>query len=935
MSRFRLLAVLLALAVTQTAQAQESFRVELGRDGETIGDMRPVFLQFKTQAMPAISPVEVARRYRKLFDNADEPEVRIDALARMSNIQRLTDQDVSLDPEEEQRIYREAIPSYKALIEKGTYEGGPDELFYQLAKAYAFIGDTESSTEHLKQLVNRYPNSSLVPEARFRVAEAAFSAEQYSVAEQEYGRVISGQGGASLETKARYMQGWSQYKQGPPAWQRAAVSFLEVLVGLSQQTAQFTKVPTADAGLVEDTFRIVALMAADAEGVESIADWSLDLDQNAVVDGFSDLLYDRLADLYATRQNFARSVAVNQAFIANYPGHPQRPEFLAQSVEVWRMAGQAAQVRQARADYVAAFSTPEQYAQLEPDHQQRWRTFARTLADYHYDQGENSSGTARTEEFTAAAGYYSQLAPRQETGAGETRRLAGDAWLQSEQYANALVAFRKAAYGSSDYADAVDAGWAALLIERGALDGMNSLKISLDQFADSSEKWTSTFPADERIPQLSSDLANRLLARKNHQRARDFAQTALDHPATTAAIQYSALLVLGETHVADGSYGLSESAWRKALGLISSGSVSEVTADEVRQLRRQLATSIYRQGEQAAEAGKTDVAVAHFQRIDSALPGSDIAIKGRFDAANTLLQAERWLPAVNELSRFRQDYPAHPLAQSISEKLVFAYVSSGQPVRAADELMSGAGAPALDRQLRAAELYHQAGAISRRNEIYAVYLDRTSATGGADTSEDHLRHQRFRQRLIESDISPNRYREDMVTAELDSRWHSEETLDWSGRAALKLAEIPSNRFAAIELRVPLAESLGRKQQLLEAARNRLEQAQQLGTPVVVAQATFGEAELYRRLAGDLMASEAPPELNEMEAMQYQMLLEEEAFPFEEKAISLHETNHRRLAEGVFNQWVEQSLQVLAELFPGRYARSLRWMSLTGEPEDGA
>jgi hypothetical protein len=95
------------------------------------------------------------------------------------------------------------------------------------------------------------------------------------------------------------------------------------------------------------------------------------------------------------------------------------------------------------------------------------------------------------------------------------------------------------------------------------------------------------------------------------------------------------------------------------------------------------------------------------------------------------------------------------------------------------------------------------------------------------------------------------------------------------------------------------------------------------------------AELYRRLAGDLMASEAPAELNEMEAMQYQMLLEEEAYPFEEKAIAMHEHNHQRLAEGVFDEWVEQSLQVLAKLFPGRYARAVRWMSLNEESNDGA
>ena len=88
--------LMLSLVLAQATMAQESFRVELGRDGETIGDMRPVFLEFKTQPMPAISPVEVVRRYQKLFDNADEPEVRIDALARLSNIQRLTDQDIAM-----------------------------------------------------------------------------------------------------------------------------------------------------------------------------------------------------------------------------------------------------------------------------------------------------------------------------------------------------------------------------------------------------------------------------------------------------------------------------------------------------------------------------------------------------------------------------------------------------------------------------------------------------------------------------------------------------------------------------------------------------------------------------------------------------------------------------------------------------------------------
>ncbi len=69
-----------------TSHASDSFQVDLLGDGETIGDMRPVFLKFETRPMPAISPREVARRYQRLFDASDDPEVRVDALNRLANI---------------------------------------------------------------------------------------------------------------------------------------------------------------------------------------------------------------------------------------------------------------------------------------------------------------------------------------------------------------------------------------------------------------------------------------------------------------------------------------------------------------------------------------------------------------------------------------------------------------------------------------------------------------------------------------------------------------------------------------------------------------------------------------------------------------------------------------------------------------------------------
>jgi hypothetical protein len=52
-----------------------------------------------------------------------------------------------------------------------------------------------------------------------------------------------------------------------------------------------------------------------------------------------------------------------------------------------------------------------------------------------------------------------------------------------------------------------------------------------------------------------------------------------------------------------------------------------------------------------------------------------------------------------------------------------------------------------------------------------------------------------------------------------------------------------------------------------------------------------------------------------------LVLEEEAFPFEEKAIDVHEENLELLQAGVFNAWTEKSLSKLAELVPGRYAKN--------------
>ena len=69
-----------------------------------------------------------------------------------------------------------------------------------------------------------------------------------------------------------------------------------------------------------------------------------------------------------------------------------------------------------------------------------------------------------------------------------------------------------------------------------------------------------------------------------------------------------------------------------------------------------------------------------------------------------------------------------------------------------------------------------------------------------------------------------------------------------------------------------------------------------------------------------MDSERPANLDALALEQYELLLEEQIFPFEEKAIELFETNANRAAEGIWDEWVEKSYAELASLMPARYAK---------------
>ena len=98
------------------------------------------------------------------------------------------------------------------------------------------------------------------------------------------------------------------------------------------------------------------------------------------------------------------------------------------------------------------------------------------------------------------------------------------------------------------------------------------------------------------------------------------------------------------------------------------------------------------------------------------------------------------------------------------------------------------------------------------------------------------------------------------------------------------------------------------------------QAAVYGHAEFVTRSTLAIDDIYRNFSTSLLESERPRNLSADELDQYNILLEDQAFPFEDKAIEFYETNVSRIAQGTFDAATRSSLQQLKVLFPARYAR---------------
>ena len=819
----------------------------------------------------------------------------------------------------------EAIKTYREILEKYPHYERNDRVLYQMSRAYDEIGQPDAAMQVMNRFVAEYPHSRYVDEVQFRRGEYYFVRKQWIDAENAYAAVARMGSTTSFYELSLYKLGWTFYKQF--LYEEALHRFLAMLDYQLTIGRDFDQLDGQDDAIrIADTFRVVSLSFSELGGPEVI-------DQYFSAHGhrsYADKIYSNLAEFYFAKLRYEDAASVYKSFIGLYPNHQASPYFDMRIVAVYEQAGFPLLVVEAKKAFATRYAVDSNY----------WNYFERAespevigflktnLGDlaghYHALYQEPTLLEEQPASFAEASRWYRQYLasfPTDDETPGVNYRLA-DLLLENRDFIDAAAEYERTAYEYAVHEQAPAAGYAAVYAYRQALEsasGARQLEVKKATVT-SSLTFADTFPGHEEAPVVLGAAADDLYVMKDFLLAIESARKLIDnYPGTKPELLRAAWAVVAYSSIDIAEYANAEIAYTNLLAYTPAD-------DEARQgVVDGLAAAIYKQAEQANLVEDYRAAANHFLRIKAVAPTSSIRSAAEFDAGAALMRLEDWPAAAAVLREFRSSHPDHELGPEATRQLAYVYRENGQIADSAKEherIAAEAEDPELGRAalLTAGELYDEAEVMDEAVRVYQDYvethprpIDVAMETRArlADIFREQVDYPRYHEQLrlmVEFDRDAGEDRTDR-------------TRFLASGAALVLTEQTFDRFARLELVQPFEESLAEKQQRMDQALLELEALVAYEVADVTSAATFYIAQVYDEFSRALIESERPAGLSEAEKVDYELVIEEEAYPFEEQAIDVHRKNHELLASGIYNPWVQKSLDRLAVLMPGRYAKN--------------
>jgi len=893
------------------------------------------------------APIDSARQkasesYEKFIKSAPKDSMRVEAMRRLADLEmekseeqpqstpakpNLPEPEPGQSSKQRKKSYQKAIKLYEDAAKASTGSADDPQIYYHLSKAYEEAGKPEQALEALDRLLAKYPDIANKDEVYFRRGELLFSLGKYEDADKAYTQTMLADPSSQFYEKALSKKGWSAYKLGK--FDSALNSFF-TLVDRKLHTESGAMdidakhLSRGEQELLNDIYRVITLSLNELGGAEAIEAY---FDKNGDKP-YARVIYKGLGDFYLDKNRIKDAALTYQAFVKRYPNDDFAPEFDMRRIEAYQRGGFPSLLIEAKIDFVNHYKI---HSKFWNSHDQALQEKLAPMLEKNMEEVAKhfhalAQKSKKTEDYAQAIKWYElfiQSFPKSE----KTPRinfLLAETLFDDKQYEDAAREYEKTAYQYPKYGKNAEAGYAALLsyTERSKqLEGQPK-EIWQRLAIASALRFGKAFPADKRAPAVVTKAAEELFALKKYDQAAVAARTIMELTGETKLeMRRTAWLIVAQSELQTGQYARAESAYNIVLNLIKPGD------EQYKAVQQGLAASVYKLGEQARTNGDYLGAAKQFARVVTIAPDSEMAVAAQYDMAASYLAKEAWPQAIRALENFRQKYPSHKLSKQVTENLAAAYMKVNKPASAAHEFETMINYQTnvdarRDLQWRIAELYEQAGTTDAVIDAYKAFIDKYPQP--IDQAME------ARQKL--ADIYMNKHdpkqrrfwlREIVVKDKAAGDGRSDRSRYLAANASLELAEPRLESFQKIKLVAPLKTNLKKKKEMLEEAVSAYTEAANYGVEEVTTESVYWLAEIYGKFGKELLNSERPKGLSAAELEQYDILLEEQAYPFEEKAINIHESNAERVKSGTYNEWVKKSFAALSTLQPVRYAKPER------------
>jgi tetratricopeptide (TPR) repeat protein len=885
----------------------------------------PEKLPIQPSAPVDTSPESAEENYRKILELAPDAETKAEAMRRLADLQIQVDESSSTaDPKKSQQVQQESIALYNQLLTEKPDDRNNDRVLYQLARAYQNTGQEPKAVDTLKQLETQFPDSSLIGDARFRRAEILFRLQRFDEASEEYKAVMDMGGKTSFFEPSQYKYGWSLFKQSQ--YEPAISVFCAILdrelpagVGANPQIA-LAAVDTAKRDVAKDALRVTGLAFAQLGGGEAVNEFIARKGEPR----FFPLLYNALGEQLAEKQRYTDAAKAYGAFTTRYAMHPLAPSFQSRAIKAYQDGGFSEMVVKEKERFATTYDPGAPYWQGRAplaEVMSELRGHLDDLAKFYHARAQ-ANPTANKADFLTAADWYRRIlkAFPTDTKNTETNFLLAETLFDGGKTMEAATEYTRTAYEYPAHPRSAEAAYAAVLAyqrnTKESADRTTALRLEIEN----AKRFTASFPNHAEVLPVLTRTALSLYEIKSLDEAIAVASKVINaQPAAPSDLRRQAWSVTADAQFAQKRYPESEVAYTNVLQFTAASDANRKTIVE------QLAASIYKQGEASRAANDLRSAVNHFLRVGKVVPEASIRAASDYDAAAALISLQDWPAAAQVLESFRVNFPKNPLVADADKKLAVVYEKDNRPREAAGAYSRIAARTTESADIRreaawqAATLYDKAGDMQATMQAYEFYIK--NFTQPVERALDA----RIRLAEIYQQTGNRqaylRIQQDFITADAYAGGErSDKSKTLAARASLELGRNDAAAAAAVPLSAPLQKSLPAKKAALEKAINTLNRAAGYGIAEVTTAATFELGALYQQFAKALLDSERPKKMTQVQLEQYSLLLEEQAFPFEEKAIQTYEVNVRRISQGVYDEWVRKSVAALAALAPGRYAK---------------